>query len=479
MAPAIGLVVLGVVLLGFGLQARPPEVRATARGFFNFDRPGLNAHNSPSAASDPALPRTIAVVDRIDTPQFSCSVSLSRDQGQVWTPVDVPLPADAPNCWWPDVGFDADGKLLVLYTSTGGRNNLPVGVWLQRFDATEVDGPPVRVAGSEAFHAHMAVEGASVLVAYVQATPDTADKGLGFTPGPNPIMAARSADGGRTFAAPVAVSEPGRRVVAPNVVLGPDGEAVVAALDLGDDVADYEATHGGQGGDPDDHPWAIVAYRSDDGGSTFSEASAVATGLEAPQRLIVNLAPVPGLARDATTGRVYAAWDAGRGDRRDVFVASSADGGARWSDPVTVVRRDGTQTLPALGVAADGRVDVVFYDRSRDPLDAKTEVAVASSWDQGESFTTGTVTDRDFDSRLGYGSSQGIPVLSSQLAVVSVPGRAIAFWADTRRTNQDDNATELAEAVVRTRQSAGRRWAVAVAGLLVLGAGAGLALRRR
>lgn len=479
LVPAVALAGIGFVLLAFGVSAKPPELRASAQAFFNFDRPGINAHNSPAVAADPNLPRTVALVDRIDTPLFGCSVSLSRDLGENWVPVEVPLPADAPNCWWPDVGFDDNGRMLVLYTSTGGRNNLPVGVWLQAYDADTPDGPPVRIAGSEAFHAHMAVEGPSVLVAYVQATPDNVEKGMGFTAGPNPIMAVRSADGGRTFSPPVRVSEPGRRVVAPNVVLGPGGTAVVAALDLGDDVADYEATHGGQGGAPDDSRWAIVAYRSGDGGASFAPARAIGANLVPSQRLIVNLAPVPGLARDTTTGRVYASWDAGRADRRDVFVASSGDDGATWSKPVAVVRRDGTQSLPAVGVAPDGRVDVVFYDRSKDPLDAKTEVAMASSWDEGATFTTATVSDREFDSRLGYGSTQGIPVLSSQLAVLSSPGLALTFWSDTRRATIDDNATELAEAVVRTAESAGRRWVVALLGLAVLAGGVSLGLGKR
>lgn len=474
---AIGLALVGFVLLAFGVSARPPELKADAQAFFNFDRPGINAHNSPAVAADPALPRTVAMVDRIDTPMFSCSVSLSRDLGENWVPVTLPLPAEAPNCFWPDVGYDDEGRMVVLYTATGGPNNLPVGVWIQRFDGTEPDGPAVRVAGGEAFHAHMAVEGPSVLVAYVQATPDIVDKGVGFTPGPNPVMAARSNDGGRTFLPPVMVSDQNRRAVVPDVVLGPDGEAVVVALDLGDDVADYEATHGGQSGAPDNNPWSIVAFRSDDGGASFAPPTAVAGKLVPPQRIIVNLAPVPGLARDPGTGRLYAAWDAGREDARDVFVASSDDNGASWSAPVAVERKEGTQALPAVGVAPDGRVDIVYYDRSRDPLDARTEVAMASSWDEGASFTTATISGREFDSRLGYGSLQGIPVLSSQLAVHSAPGRALAFWTDTRRATVDDNATELAEAVVLTRRSAGRRWIVALLGLAVLAAGVTMALR--
>ena len=476
---AIAAAIAGFIVMAFGVAARPPTVEQSAQAFFDFDRPGINSHNSPAVAADPTRPSTVAMVDRIDTPQFSCSVSLSFDLGDNWTPVEVPLPADAPNCFWPDVGWDDNGRMVVLYTSTGGPNNLPVGVWLQRFDGTEPEGPAVPVAGSEAYHAHMAVEGSAVLVAYVQARPENANQGFGFTPGPNPIMAVRSADGGRTFSAPITVSEPGRRVALPNVVLGPDGEGLVVALDLGEDVADYEGLHQDDGGPPDNHRWAIVAYRTANGGARFSRAVAVARNLVIPQRIIVNLGPVPGLARDPKSGRLYVAWDAGRRDARDVFVATSGDGGASWTAPVAVVERPGTQALPALDVAPDGRLDVVFYDRSKDPEDRKTEVVVASSWDQGLTFWPATVSGRDFDSRFGYGAFQGIPVLSSQLAVHSAPGRALAFWADTRRATRDDNAVELAMAVVDTRETAGRRWPVAAAGLLLLGGGTRAAIRKR
>jgi hypothetical protein len=479
LALAAALALAGVVLIAFGVKAKPPVVQRSATAFFNFDRPSLNAHTSPAVAFDPARPATVAVVDRIDSPAFSCSVSISTDSGTNWAPVPVPLPADAPNCWWPDVGYDDHGQMLVLYTATGGQNNLPVGAWVQRFTGAKPDGPPVKVAGNLAFQSHMAVEGADVLIAYVQATPDNVDKGLGFTAGPNPIMAVRSSDGGRTFAAPVTVSEPGRRVAAPNVELGPNGKAVVLALDLRNDVGDYEAANGGQGGPADPGSWGVVAYRTGNGGETFSPAVTVANIASIPQRIIVNLAPVPGLARDRTSGRFYATWDAGRGDARDVFVASSPDNGATWSTPVAVVRRPGTQNLPAVSVAPDGRVDVVYYDRSEDPTDRNAAVSLSSSWNEGRTFATASVSGRDFDSRLGYASSQGIPVLSSQLAVLSAPGRALAFWADTRRGNQDDDVIQLGEAIVHVRQSGGRRWPVAVVGLVLLSAGAIVGLRTR
>lgn len=474
-AAGVAAAVLGAALLVFGLRATPAALHAGSPGFVNADRPGLNAHNSPAVAASGS---TIALADRIDTPRFSCSVSLSTTAGVTWKPLSLPLPADAPNCHQPDVAFDPDGHLVVLYTATGGRFNQPVGVWLQRFDGEAPAGPAVRVAPAEAFHARLALDGTRIWVTWVQAD-GAGDKPLGFAPGPNFVLLARSDDGGRTFGPPVRVSEPSRRAVQPTPVVVGD-RLVVGALDLADDTLDYEATHGGQGGPPPDGPWRVVAWSSTDGGATFGPAVAVADNLVIPQRIIVNLAPAPSFAADpAHRGRVYASWDAGRGDGRDVFLARSDDGGATWSAPVAVAPRPRGQFLPAVGVAPDGRVDVVFYDRSADPADVMAQVTLASSTDGGRTFRTAKVSDAPFDTRIGFGSLQGIPLLGSQLAVLSQPGRTVGFWSDTGRGSVDTNVQDLATAAVDVAAGGGRRPLPVVVGALLLGLGGGLVVLGR
>ena len=480
------MAVAGLALVAVGLQPTPGRLEPGSPSFVNADRPGINAHNSPAVAESG---RVIALADRIDTPRFSCTVSTSTTGGATWKQLSLPLPADAPDCHQPDVGFDADGHLLVLYTATGGRFNQPVGVWLQRFDGESPDGAPVQVAPAEAFHARLAVAGSRLWVTWVQAD-GAADKPLGFAPGPNFVMIARSDDGGRTFSAAVRVSEPGRRAVEPTpVVLG--DRLLVGALDLGDDVLDYEATHQGQGGPPSDSPWSVVAWTSSDGGATFGPAATVAGGLVPPQRIIVNLAPAPGFAADPDRpSRVYATWDAGRGDGRDVFVARSDDGGSTWSAPVDVAPRRRGQFLPSVAVArgggvdgaAGGRVDIVFYDRSADAADVMARVTMASSTDGGRTFgRTATLSDAPFDTRIGFGGLQGIPVLGRSTAVLSDPRRALAFWSDTGRGTADTGVQDLAAVAVDVTAGGGRRPLPLVGGLclLLVGLGGGLGLLGR
>lgn len=468
--------IAGLILVVVGSSPRPAVLEAQTNVIVNTDRPGIDAHNSPAVAVHPQRPEIMVVADRIDTPRFSCSISRSTNAGVTWDPLTLPLAPEAPNCHGPDVAFSGAGDLLVLTTATGGRFNQPVGVWLQRFQEERAVGEAVRIAGPEAFHARMAVEGERVLVSWVQAGPAAAEVPLGFPPVPNPVLLARSDDGGRSFATPVQVSEDEGRVLQPTVMVGPAGRVVVGALDLGADAFDYGAEHGGQAGPPSDEAWRVVTWTSSDGGASFGPAAVVADGLVPPTRLIVNLAPAPSFAADPSDGRLYAAWDAGRDDARDVFVASSDDGGTTWSPATAVDPRPGGQFLPAVAVAPDGRVDVVFYDRSADPDDILAEVTMASSWDGGASFTSATVSDTAFDSRIGFGSAQGLPQLGSQLALASQGSRAFAFWADTTRGTAATNLQDLAMATVEVSPSAGPRWWVAVLGAVVVVAGAALIL---
>jgi hypothetical protein len=469
---AAGLVLAGLVAGYLGLRSGPAGLRPGDPSFVNADRPGINAHNSPAVA---AHGNTIVVADRIDTPRFGCTVSVSTTAGATWKQLNLPLPPEAPNCHQPDVAHDGSGRLLVLYTATGGRFNQPVGAWVQRFDGETASGPPVRVAPAEAFHARMAVDGSRVWVTWVQVD-GAAEKPLGFSATPGPVRVARSTDGGATFDPPRTVSE-GRRVVQPTpVALGGD-RLVVGALDLAEDFADYEARHGGQGGPPPESPWRIVAWTSTDAGASFGPTVTVADDLVAPQRIIANLAPAPSFASGA--GGLYAAWDAGRGDGRDVFLARSGDGGATWSAPAAVAPGPRGQFLPAVGVAPTGRVDVLFYDRRDDPEDHRAHVTLASSFDGGRTFRTATVSDAPFDTRIGFGSLQGIPVLGSQVAVLSETDRVLALWSDTGRGTIDDSVQDLAVVSVDVEEAGRRTPALMALGLLLLGLGGGLLLVAR
>jgi len=471
----------GVAFLALGLRSQPGSLRPAANDFVN-DRsaPPTEAHNSPSIAVDPRRPSTIVVANRLDAPELGCAVSVSTNAGATWARLPLTPGLAARHCFWPRVAYLPDGTLLALYTDLVGVFLLPGGTWLQRFDGDRrADGPPLRVAGDLAFWARIATRGASVWLTWVQASPATAENPLGLAPGDNPVMVARSTDGGRTFSAPAPVSDGSKRIIQPTIVASVGGVVTVAGLDLGDDVLNYEAAHDGQTPPDPGLRWRVVAWTSLDGGVTFGPTSTVAGDLIVPQLILADLGPTPGLAADPRDGRLYAAWDAGRGPSRDCYVASSDDGGRTWSAPVRVGPLDGSQLLPAVAVAPDGRVDVAFYDRSRDPQDRLQEVVLASSFDGGRTFRWARVSDVASDSRVGLGAQQGVPVPGDHLGLLAMEDRALVLWADTSRGAEISPVQDLAVASVAVRQRGGREWASAGVGAALLAAAAALALVSR
>lgn len=466
---AASLVALGLAVVVIGLATGGPRLRTTAFAFLSTDpRPSITAHNSPAAARRPGDPSTMVVADKLDSPDIGCTVTLSTNGGTDWDAADLVAPAGSA-CFWPDPAFAGDGTLLVLYTAMGDNFNDSNGVFLQRYAEGRPSGAPTRVAGPRSFHARLATAGDTVLATWLS-VPDAVPFQAGSA-ATSKVVLAVSTDGGRSFGDPVTVSRPGELLVQPTVVVGTGGEVVVGALDLGADVLDFESRHEGQAGAPYDGRWHVVTYTSSDGGATFGPGAVVADVVP-PQRIYPDVgSPAPGFAVDPRRGRMYATWDSGRGDGRDVFLARSEDAGRSWDRPTQFVR-ESSQTLPAVAVAPGGRVDLLFYDRSRDPTDVQTEPVLASSWDGGRTFTSRSVSNRTFDSRIGFGSLQGLASLGQQLAVLSEDGRAVAFWSDTRKGTIDDNNQELAVALVDVDRRGSRRWPLVVGGALVVAAGA-------
>jgi hypothetical protein len=471
---ATAAVLAGAAAVLFGLQGRettfgpgPPQPVTEDPQL------AINVNTSPVAAADPRRPEVLAVAGRVDAPRLACKVAVTTSGGEAWRKVDLPLPPGAENCFWPALAFDGDGNLLVVYTPTGGPFNLPTGLWLQRFTPDlAADGPALQVAGPLTFQPRLAVDGRRVFVSWIQARADRDTKFLGFTAPPNPIVLARSDDGGRTFSPPVTVSEPDRLAVQPTLMVWPGGEVVVGALDLHDDRTTYESAHLGTPGPAPTERWRLVSWTSTGGGARFGPARTVAEGVVPSQRVLVDLAPAPAFALDAARRRMYAAWETAL----DVMVSRSDDGGATWSPPRRIGPAAGGQFLPGIGIAPDGRLDVAFYDRSGDPDDVLAEVVLASSHDGGRSFATGAVSDQRFDSMVGSFNGDNV-MLGSHLAVVSTAGGATVVWPDTTRGNRVNNIVDLVSATVAIGAGAGSRAPfVVLGGLLAAG---GLVLTAR
>ncbi|MDP9404981.1 MAG: glycoside hydrolase, partial [Actinomycetota bacterium] len=455
------LVVAGLGLAGAS-AARPagrPAVRTEAP-VTAVNLVDAQSNNTPAVAVDPTEPRFVVMANRIDLPAFSCALHVSGDGGRGWLPAQpVPrLPPGAERCYAPEVAFDADGVLYYLFVGLRGTANTPMGVYLTTSDDHGRSfSAPRRLLGKNNFAVRMAID------------PTLGDKGRihlawlaagaepslgGFPPVPNPIMAAHSDDGGKTFSTPVQVSDPDRaRVVAPALAVGADHAVHVVYYDLGADAVDYQGLEGPTW----EGNWSLVSSSSTDGGRRFSPGVVVDDAVVPPERVILIFTmPAPALAADGA-GRVYVAWYDARNGDWDVFVRRSPDQGRTWEGPERLnddapgAPAGRHQYLPRLSVAPGGRVDAIFYDRRNDPENLRNDVYYAFAPPGGAFGPNLKVTTHPSSSGIGprypIPSAQGLIEFGSRLGLASTPERAYLAWTDTRNSlpgeQQDVFAAEV------------------------------------
>ena len=479
-----GLVVVGTGLLlmastlgGGELRQRRSVVPLNAGAVDGTDP---RAHNSPTVARSPTNPDNLAVVARVDTPQYACALHVSGDGGTRWEEVPIPFPGGEeapPRCFSPDVVFDAAGTLYLSFVTLRGEGNSPNAVWT----ASSTDGgrtitAPTRALGPLAFQVRLLADvrrPGNLYLTWLQADAVA----LYALPNPaNPVRFMRSSDGGLTWSDQRDVSSSARqRVVAPSPAQGRENELFVLFLELLDDRLDYHGAHEWRAGDPYQGPWRLVLSRSVDRGESWREV-VVANDVVPTQRMLVFLPPTPSLAVDAQRGRVYVAFQDARNGDADVLLWSSTNFGATFSGPRRVndtVPGDGTsQYLPKVAVTPGGRLDVVYYDRREDPDDIANEVSLQSSSDGGATFgPRRRLSTTAFDSRIGFGGQRGLADLGSRLGLLGGDDRVFALWSDTRRGSVEEVRQDLALAVVDVAGPSSLRTPLRVLGGLAVVAG--------
>lgn len=226
------------------------------------------------------------------------------------------------------------------------------------------------------------------------------------------ILLSRSTDGGKTWSKPVEIDgHPG---------LPRDDNGANEGFDgvVGPDGTLYATWSSGE---------QIMLTVSRDGGQTFT-----------PPRAIVHTAPImfavqglerangfPQIAMDPRGGRhggpLYVTWSDYRNGDLDVFCATSTDQGRSWSAPVRVntdaVHDGADQFFQWLAVDPEtGAVNVVFYDRRRDPKNDRQIVMLGRSTDQAKTFTNYAWTDDLFDaSGVFFGDYTGLAAFGNRV----------------------------------------------------------------
>jgi len=445
------------------------------------NRPGLvDVSNSPKIAHNPTRDANLVVSFRMDRPGYSAGLYWTDDGGATWTPTALPLPADVPRCaaspkgdpcpYGPDVAFAPDGTLYVLYVSLRGNGNDPSNLWM----STSTDGgrtlaPPVQVAGELTFQPRLAVDPKGpVYVTWLQAF---GTGSLSFTEPVPYVVAVRSDDRGRTFSAPVRVSDqPRPRIGGASPVVDAKGRLSVLYHDFKENRRDFSALPG----PPAELPSALVLTTSTDGGRTFSAGVEVDDGLIATRRFLIYLPEAPQLAA-GPGDTLYATWADGRTGDDDVYLRRSSDGGRTWARAVKVNDngKDATaQFLPKVDVAPDGRVNVLFLDGRNDEKKVLLDAYLGTSTDGGKTFENIRLSDKSFDSRVGptFGEEYGTD-FGTKLGLTSANDGAYAVWTDTRLGTPATGRQDVAFASVKLGSDrAGLRAVLIVVFLLVIGA---------
>ncbi|HET7487058.1 MAG TPA: exo-alpha-sialidase [Acidimicrobiales bacterium] len=444
------VVASGVALSRVTDNTKPPvyEMAATDNVIINQD--GLiNAHNSPTVVQSPADANTLVVVDRVDRPTRSGAVHVSHDFGRTWKDEALKLPAGTTDQGFaPDAVFTKDGTLVVAFSTVPGSGAIPTGVWVSTSaDKGDTLSDPVQALGPYNVQVRLAADPSSgdVYMTWLQgdqaAMPESclpcfARTGL-------PIMAARSSDAGKTWSAPVRVSDDGReRVGAATPVVGPNGSVYVAYMDYKDDKDDWENTDAA----PTTSKFEVVLARSTDKGASFGKGVSVDPDLRTLERFLVFFPKYPALAV-SPAGDLYVAWqDARRGDY-DVFVRRSVDAGQSWNGPFRVnddpAGNGRHQYLPTLSASVAGRVDILYYDRRDDPRNILAGAYFATSYDNGEDWQSLPVSSQLFDSRIGPGAERKNPDPGSHLGLISLPDGAYGVWSDSRKGSLDTDRQDI------------------------------------
>jgi hypothetical protein len=256
-------------------------------------------------------------------------------------------------------------------------------------------------------------------------------------------MVATSVDGGATFAKPVNLN------TFTQPMLNVDGTSYPLVmgspiLASGHGVVEATSVPGSPSGSPSipgpTPPKPLLAARSTDRGKTWTVSTATA-----PED--VPLGPAMAWsAKGGPQGTFVLAYQASpnqQAGESSILFTRSTDGGLTWSTVVTIddatVPLD-TNYLPAIGVAPNGRVDVVWYD-FRLQQGFSPDVYYTYSGDNGATWAPNVrASDRSIDYTLGVSGNSDV---RQPPAVGSANQYAAIGWADTRLANtttqtQDD-----------------------------------------
>jgi len=186
----------------------------------------------------------------------------------------------------------------------------------------------------------------------------------------------------------------------------------------------------------------VYAARAERPGKPFAPSVRVDAGAPVPLATHHDNKWSPAIVADGDA--VHVAWTDFRSYAWELFAASSADSGTtfganvRVDDAPTAVER--IHERPALAVGADGAVHAVWTDlRSREP---DTNVFSARSTDGGATFSANRRVD---DAAAGFDPDRDTPSGQWHPALAAAGARLFVAWQDDRLGNNDVFFTSSAD----------------------------------
>jgi len=393
----------------------------------NADPRPVRGYEAPSIVVDPADVRHQVVVDA-NLIGNRCSWHVTFDGGLTWEDGDFTIPPEFTRCEMNSNGFLAVGNAAMgsggnVYAVLSTARVVPPG--------QEQPGESVLLVsstdGGRTFSpAREILPGQDRTRAYVRPALSVAPSTGG---GPDRLLVSvwgcgdgrceegwflRSDDGGATFGAPVLMTpDPGGNSPS-RPVLAADGSVYMTFLRrYGDRTAE------------------VLVARSGDDGRTFD------SGVVDKQNNLGGRYETAVIRVDPSRGWVYMVFTDTRDGPSRVFFRRSKDQGRTWERVVRLSEGSGRSYNPAMSVAPDGRIDVVYYRRGPNESD---DVYATWSSDGGTEFAEAEkVNDQPIDRRIGYRNEVGEFYTPE---VASTATTAHFVWSDTRNGTPVTNSQE-------------------------------------
>jgi len=256
--------------------------------------------------------------------------------------------------------------------------------------------------------------------------------------GRSPSDIAYSDDDGAHWTGPIRISDNSNQSnqdAVPGV--GPDGTVYVSWLNAqnGKSAKDNSA----------------MIDKSTDGGATWGTDQIVAPILTPITGLLPNsnyrvFTDVHSTV-DQQTGRIVLTYTDQKSGASNIYATHNLTAGdiTKWSAPVAVKASAKEQFFPWMSSAPNGRIDLVFYDRSCDPSGDKLNcVTLASTNDDGETWGYTPLLTVPFDGDLHHACTApddpeacGRNFLGDYIAVNSTDTKAQALWTGNGAQEMD------------------------------------------